>query len=85
MPDTFNQQVECDLLFVDKHVNFHMLDRCTRWHAATVIPNKEDETLIKAIDTMWTTIHGPPQELITDGESGIVVSGRTREYLARNT
>ena len=32
--DTFNQQVECDLLFAHKHIIFHMLDRCTRWHAA---------------------------------------------------
>eukprot|EP00974_Lingulodinium_polyedra_P087445 8476130-Lingulodinium_polyedra.AAC.1 len=27
--------------------------------------------------------HGPPKELITDNESGIVISDRTREYLAR--
>ena len=28
-------------------------------------------------------IHGPPKELITDGESGIVVAQKTTEYLAR--
>ena len=38
---------------------------------------------MKAIDTAWVTIHGPPRELITDGESGIVVSQRTHEFLAR--
>ena len=81
--DTFNQQVECVLLFIHKHVIFHMVDRCTRWHAAKVIPNKEEETLMKAIDTLWVGIHGPPQELITDGESGIVASQRTSEYLSR--
>ena len=48
-----------------------------------VIPNKEDDTLLKAIDTLWVTIHGPPKELITDGETGIVVSQRTTEHLAR--
>ena len=42
LTDAFNQQVECDLLFVHKHIVFHMLDRCTRWHAP----------LMKAIDTM---------------------------------
>merc|ERR1712218_353549 len=60
-----------------------MLDRCTRWHAAVLIPNKEEETLMKAIDTLWVGIHGPPKELITDGESGIVASQRTNEFLAR--
>ena len=44
IPDTFNHQVECDLLFVEKYIIFHMLDRCTRWHAAALIPNKEEET-----------------------------------------
>ena len=83
MTDKFNQQVECDLMFVHKHIIFHMIDRCTRWHAALVVPNKEDETLIKAIDTGWVTIHGAPKELISDGETGIVVSQRTRDYLSR--
>ena len=83
LPDTFNQQVECDLLFVHKNIIFHMLDRCTRWHAATLTPNKEDESLITAIDTIWTGIHGPPKELITDSESGIALSHKTTEYLAR--
>ena len=52
LADKFNQQVECDLLFVHKHIIFHMLDRCTRWHAAMTIPNKEEDTLIQAMDTM---------------------------------
>ena len=83
LPDRFNQQVECDLLFVHKYIIFHMLDRCTRWHAASVIPNKEEGTLMKAIDTIWVPVHGPPRELITDGESGIVSSDRTKDFLAR--
>ena len=41
IPDKFNDQVECDLLFVRKHINFHMICRCTRWHAARVIPDKK--------------------------------------------
>ena len=83
LPDKFNHQVECDLLFVHKFVIFHLIDRCTRWHAASIVPNKEEETLQKAIDTTWVTIHGPPRELITDGETGIVMSNSTNEYLSR--
>ena len=81
--DTFNQQVECDLLFVGKQIIFHMIDRCTRWHATVLVPGKDEETLMTAIDTIWVSIHGPMKELITDGESGIVLSNTTNQYLAR--
>ena len=81
--NTFNQQVECDLILIKRITIFHKVDRCTRWHAAIVIPDREEYTLMKAIDTSWLTIHGPPKELITDCEIGIVFSQRTTEYLAR--
>ena len=47
------------------------------------VPNREAETLMKAIDTLWVGIHGAPKELIMDGESGIVLSHVTRTYLHR--
>ena len=81
--DTFNQQAECDLLFIGKHIIFHMLDRCTRWHAAMLIDDKKEETLMGAIDTLWISTHGAPKELIVDGETGIAVSAKTTAYLAR--
>ena len=83
LADKFNSQVECDLLFVHKYIIFHMLDRCFRWHAARVIENKEEGTLMRAIDELWVSVHGPPKELISDGESGIMFSALTQEYLAR--
>ena len=61
-------------MFVDKHLIFHMLDRCTRWHDARLIPDKIEGTLMKAIDELWVSTHGPPKELIVDGESGIAAS-----------
>ena len=77
IPDTFNKQVECDLLFVHKYVIFHMLDRCTRWHAGALVPDKSEETLTNAIHTCWVGVHCLMKELILDGESGIVVSELT--------
>ena len=50
--DKFNEQVECDLLFVHKFIIFHMLDRCTRWHAAMVVVSKEEDVLCAAIDVL---------------------------------
>ena len=81
--DKFNEQVECDLLFVHKNIIFHMIDRCTRWHAAKIVENKEEKTLMTAIEELWVTTHGSPKELITDGESGITRSESTNRYLAR--
>ena len=52
LPDAFNQQVECDLLFVCKRVIFHLTDRCARWHESALIPNKESETLVNALYTL---------------------------------
>ena len=59
------------------------VDRCTRWHAARVVPGKDEDTLMQAIDELWVSTHGAPKELIVDGESGIAVSERTNQYLAR--
>ena len=81
--DAFNQQVECDLLFIHKQSIFHMIDRCTRWHAACLVADKTEETLTEAIDKLWVTIHGPPGELIMDGEAGVVRSDYTNRYLTR--
>ena len=38
---------------------------------------------MEAIEELWVSIHGPPKELIVDGESGIARSEQTRAYLHR--
>ena len=60
-----------------------MLDRCLRWHAAREVPDKTEYTLIKALEEVWFSIHGPTAELIMDGESGIMGSTKAQEYLHR--
>ena len=74
LADQFNNQVEADIWFVYKFMIFHMVDRCTRWHAATVISSKEESCLIEALEENWIQLHGPMKELITDMESGIAKS-----------
>ncbi len=71
MSDKFNQHVEAYLLFICHYIVFHLIDRCTRWHAAKVIPNKEEATLVDAIDELWIKLHGPMGELIMGGGSGV--------------
>ena len=70
--------------FVHKFTILHFLDRCTRWEAGVIIPDKTAPSLMKGIDTAWISIHGPPKELICDGESGIVgTEAGVPEYLHR--
>eukprot|EP00974_Lingulodinium_polyedra_P037464 3593139-Lingulodinium_polyedra.AAC.1 len=38
---------------------------------------------MRAIDVLWIAVHGAPRELITDSESGIVISDPAKEYCAR--
>ena len=53
----FNHQVELDLLFHGKHIVLHMIDRCTRWHAAVEIPDKTTRSIINAIQAIWAHLH----------------------------
>ena len=68
LPDTFNQQVEGDIMFYGSHMIYHLLDRCTRWHAAMVLPDKAATSLMSALSILWITQFGAPKELIHDEE-----------------
>ena len=61
--DLFNKQVECDLLFIRTYIIFHMIDRCIRWHEAQLIQDREDRTLLTAIDDLWVKGTEPQQSL----------------------
>ena len=67
LSDKFNEQVECDLLFIRKVIIFHLICRCTRWYAAVIVPDKTAESLMEALHTAWVSIHGPMRESIMDG------------------
>ena len=74
MSTKFNQHVEMDLMFYKSYIVCHFIDRASRWHAAKMVENKEDGTLVDALMTTWISVHGPMEELIVDGESGVVKS-----------
>jgi hypothetical protein len=80
--DSFNKQVEADLMFYQQYFIFHMIDRCTRWYHSVEVSSTEEEELINAIDR-WYRIHGPPTELIMDQETAIYRSAKARDYFHR--
>ena len=84
IPDKFNGQVECDIVFIHSHAILHFVDRCTRWHAAViVVPGTSEDSIIKAPQSHWITIHGPMRKLIMDGASGVAASARAGSFLSR--
>ena len=58
-------------LFVDKHIVLHLIDRATRWHAATLVESKTGKDLLPGIDAAWVRIHGPMKDFIVDGEMAL--------------
>ena len=59
MADHFNAQVEADIVFIYAYSIFHLVDRCTRWHATHVTPSKEETSLVTAIDEACVKCQGP--------------------------
>jgi hypothetical protein len=74
MSTKFNEHVEMDLLFYKDFIVCHFIDRTSRWHATKEVKSKTAEELFEALMTAWISIHGPMQELIIDGESGVTTS-----------
>ena len=63
LPDAFNQRVEIDLLFHARHAILHMVDCCTRWHAAREVPDHPTtEDCLKALEELWVHTFGPPAD-----------------------
>ena len=83
LADKFNEQVECDLLFIRKVIIFHLICRCTRWYAAVIVPDKAAESLMESLHTAWVSIHGPMRELIMDGETAVAEGFSSGLLLAR--
>ena len=55
---------------------FHVLDRCTRFHAGqepndSAVGAKTEDVLIDLYSTTWVTHHGLFEVLYVDGESGL--------------
>ena len=84
MSTKFNEHVEMDLMFYKEFIVCHFIDRALRWHATMEVKTKSTEELFEALMTTWISTHGPMQELIVDGESGVTRSAdMERELKAR--
>ena len=67
----FNETVQVDLLFHKKFVMLHLIDECTRWTVAVLIPNQEQSTVMEAMKKHWFKLYGYPESIISDQEGAI--------------
>ena len=81
----FNEHVECDLVYLDKqHIIVHMLDKFTQWQVARLIHEISEVTLKDAIDKMWVSTYGPPNDLCVVGETGAAFAQDTSQCFHHN-
>ena len=62
--DQFQQAIAMDLKKYRGHIILHLIDY-TRLSAATIIPNKNRDTVIKAIFQTWIAAYGSPDKMLT--------------------
>jgi len=56
MANEFQQTVAMNLKFFNNQIIIHIIDLCTRPSAASFIPNKNKETIIKEVFKIWMLI-----------------------------
>ena len=80
----FGEVLGLDLKVWDKNKGIYilyMIDTFTRYQVATVINNKEPETIVKALTTKWFPIFGKVNKIITDNGTEFC-NDKMREMLA---
>ena len=66
MATEFQDVVAMDLKQYKGKQILHLVDLCTRLSAAIFIPNKNKETIIKALFQIWISVYGTPMKFMSD-------------------
>ena len=66
MATNFQETVAMDLKFCHGKILLHLIDQCTQLSASCTIPNKNPDTVIKAIFKIWISVYGSAEKFLTD-------------------
>ena len=66
MVSCFQETVAMDLKYNQGQTLLHLIDMCTRLLAATFVPNKKKDTILKAIFRIWIAVYGSPDKTLVD-------------------
>ena len=80
LADTYNQQVEADLMLAYHCRIFRLIDRGTRWHTACLVQSKEVRALLEALDFIRVGAHDQIKELSIDEETGLAATDSAKQY-----
>ena len=72
LPETFNKEIQMDLLFYKDHVLLHCIDACTRWSAVHKLSNREPSSIVDGFAACWLRLFGPPAVVLSDQEGGLM-------------
>ena len=72
VPETFNKEVQIDLLFYKTHIVFHAIDACIRWSSVALIPDRKSESILEGFCEAWLRMFGPPETVLSDQEGGVI-------------
>ena len=74
MATEFQDVVAMDLKQYQGKQILHLVDLCTRLSAATFIPNKNKETIVKALFQIWISVYGTPKKCLITVVSSPILS-----------
>ena len=66
MASKFKETVAMDIKTYDGKYILHLIDHATRLSTARRVPNKQPETIVKAILHSWISVYGPSEKFLTD-------------------
>ena len=66
MATQFLETVAIDIKFYGSKPILHLIDLCTRLSAASVMPNKQPETVIRTILRIWISVYGATEKFLVD-------------------
>ncbi|CAE7711800.1 unnamed protein product, partial [Symbiodinium sp. CCMP2456] len=71
LPTAFNAELQVDLLFIREHVILHMIDVATRFVVAKIVPSRETDDILTALQEAWISLFGPPSVIVADQEGAL--------------
>eukprot|EP00435_Cladocopium_sp_Y103_P052682 s894_g16.t1 len=72
LAETFNKEVQMDLLFYKIFVVLHCIGSCARWTLVSLLPNREPSSIIDGFANCWVRLFGPPTCVLSDQGGGLI-------------
>ena len=80
----FNEIVQHDLFFLFGQTFMLLIDECIKYKMGDHIIDKRGPTKVRALYKLWIRVWGPPQNLLSDQEGGLLSNECTRMFVKLN-